>query len=74
MAQYPDTFELALTAADVRGAISRGKVASLLGVEGYDSLIWNPSHQLTRTPVPISSVTRSEVSHSTLDAAGADYE
>ena len=34
IARYPDTFQLALTAADVRGAHRRGRIASLLGMEG----------------------------------------
>ena len=33
------TFELALNAEDVKYAIMRGKIASLLGVEGYVWLI-----------------------------------
>ncbi|KAI0047473.1 hypothetical protein FA95DRAFT_1222815 [Auriscalpium vulgare] len=36
--KYRETFELTLTAADITSAISRGKVASLLGVEGGHQL------------------------------------
>ncbi|TCD62475.1 hypothetical protein EIP91_006823 [Steccherinum ochraceum] len=36
--QYPDTFELALTSRDIKSVISRGKIASLLGVEGGHQL------------------------------------
>jgi membrane dipeptidase len=35
---YPDVFELARTAADVRRIQSRGKIASLIGVEGGHSI------------------------------------
>jgi membrane dipeptidase len=34
MARYPDTFELALTPADVRRIHAEGKIASMIGVEG----------------------------------------
>ena len=34
MARYPDTFELALTSADVKRIRAEGKIASLIGVEG----------------------------------------
>ncbi|CDO69503.1 hypothetical protein BN946_scf184785.g8 [Trametes cinnabarina] len=36
--KYPDTFSLALGARDVKTAISRGRIASLLGVEGGHQL------------------------------------
>lgn len=32
--RYPDTFQLALTAADVRAARAKGRIASLIGMEG----------------------------------------
>lgn len=32
--RYPDAFQLALTAADVRAAKRRGRIASLIGIEG----------------------------------------
>ncbi len=32
--KYPDVFELALTAYDIESAFARGKIASLLGMEG----------------------------------------
>jgi len=35
---YPDHFELALTAADIRDIMARGKIASLMGVEGAHSM------------------------------------
>jgi membrane dipeptidase len=35
---YPDTFQLALTAADVSGAFAAGRIASLLGAEGGHSI------------------------------------
>lgn len=38
VATYPDTFELALTAADVRRIHGTGKVASLIGIEGGHSI------------------------------------
>src|SRR5690606_37642085 len=31
---YPDVFELALTASDMEGAFGRGRIASMLGMEG----------------------------------------
>jgi len=34
IAMYPDKFELALTAKDVRDAFKRGRIGSLLGMEG----------------------------------------
>src|SRR3954464_6873139 len=34
IARYPDTFELALTANDIERIHSKGKIASLIGVEG----------------------------------------
>ena len=34
IARYPDTFELARTAGDVRAIFARGKIASMLGMEG----------------------------------------
>src|SRR5438132_6413393 len=38
VARYPDAFELALTAADVERIHHRGKVASLIGMEGGHSI------------------------------------
>jgi len=38
LAQYPDTFELALTAADVERIHKKGKIASLIGMEGGHSV------------------------------------
>lgn len=38
MARYPDTFELALTAADVERIERSGKIASLIGMEGGHSI------------------------------------
>ncbi len=37
-ATYPDTFELALTAADVERVFAAGKIASLIGMEGGHSI------------------------------------
>ena len=37
-AAHPDVFELAETAADVRASASRGRIASLLGMEGGHSI------------------------------------
>ena len=34
MRKYPDTFELALTADDVERIFKKGKIASLIGMEG----------------------------------------
>ncbi|KAE9408614.1 hypothetical protein BT96DRAFT_953890 [Gymnopus androsaceus JB14] len=36
--KYPDTFQLALGTTDIKSAISHGKIASLLGVEGAHQL------------------------------------
>lgn len=36
--RYPDTFELALTAADVERIFAEGKIASLIGMEGGHSI------------------------------------
>jgi membrane dipeptidase len=36
--QYPETFELALTAADIKRIHQRGKIASLIGMEGGHSI------------------------------------
>jgi membrane dipeptidase len=36
--KYPETFELALTSADVTRAIQKGKIASLIGMEGGHSI------------------------------------
>ena len=38
IARYPDTFELALTAADVERIFTAGKIASLIGMEGGHSI------------------------------------
>lgn len=38
VAAHPDTFELATSAAQVRGAVGRGKIASLMGAEGGHSI------------------------------------
>ena len=38
MRKYPETFELALTAADVERIFKRGKIASLIGMEGGHSI------------------------------------
>jgi membrane dipeptidase len=38
MARYPETFELALTAADVERIHREGKIASLIGMEGGHSI------------------------------------
>ena len=36
--QYPETFQLALTANDVEDAFAAGKIASLIGMEGGHSI------------------------------------
>ena len=36
--QYPDNFEMAYTARDVRRIFDHGKIASLIGVEGGHSI------------------------------------
>ncbi|THH26679.1 hypothetical protein EUX98_g7513 [Antrodiella citrinella] len=36
--RYPNTFELSLTSKDVKSTISRGKIASLIGIEGAHQL------------------------------------
>ena len=38
MRKYPDTFELALTADDVERIFKKGKIASLIGMEGGHSI------------------------------------
>jgi membrane dipeptidase len=38
MRRYPETFELALTAADVERIFKQGKIASLIGMEGGHSI------------------------------------
>ena len=38
MRKYPDTFELALTAADVERIRAKGRIASLIGMEGGHSI------------------------------------
>jgi membrane dipeptidase len=38
MRKYPDTFELALTAADIERIFAKGKIASLIGMEGGHSI------------------------------------
>lgn len=38
VARYPETFQLALTAADAETAMKKGKVASLIGMEGGHSV------------------------------------
>jgi membrane dipeptidase len=38
MRKYPDTFELALTADDVERVFKKGKIASLIGMEGGHSI------------------------------------
>jgi membrane dipeptidase len=38
MQKYPDTFELALTADDVERVFKKGKIASLIGMEGGHSI------------------------------------
>jgi membrane dipeptidase len=38
MRRYPDTFELALTASDVERIFEKGKIASLIGMEGGHSI------------------------------------
>ena len=38
VARYPDTFELALTAADIERIHRQGKIASLIGMEGGHSI------------------------------------
>ncbi|MCL4787965.1 MAG: dipeptidase [Verrucomicrobia bacterium] len=42
-ALYPDTFELALTAADVERIHRKGKIASLIGMEGGHSINNSPA-------------------------------
>lgn len=50
IAKYPDTFELALTTADIRRIYHSGRIASLIGVEGGHSIENSLSvlHQLYR--------------------------
>jgi membrane dipeptidase len=38
IARYPDTFQMALNSADVETAIKRGRIASLIGMEGGHSI------------------------------------
>jgi membrane dipeptidase len=38
VARYPETFQMALTAADVEVAMKRGRIASLIGMEGGHSI------------------------------------
>jgi membrane dipeptidase len=38
VARYPETFSLARTAAEIEGAIKRGRIASLIGMEGGHSI------------------------------------
>jgi membrane dipeptidase len=38
VAQYPETFQLALTASDVEAAFKAGRIASLIGMEGGHSI------------------------------------
>ena len=38
MRKYPETFELALTADDVERILKKGKIASLIGMEGGHSI------------------------------------
>ena len=38
MRKYPETFELALTADDVERVFKKGKIASLIGMEGGHSI------------------------------------
>src|SRR5207244_4139956 len=38
VARYPDTFELALTAADIERIHRQGRIASLIGMEGGHSI------------------------------------
>ena len=38
MRKYPDTFELALTSADLQRVFKKGKIASLIGMEGGHSI------------------------------------
>lgn len=38
MRKYPDTFELALTASDIERIYAKGKIASLIGMEGGHSI------------------------------------
>ncbi|KAF9512152.1 hypothetical protein BS47DRAFT_1394442 [Hydnum rufescens UP504] len=47
--KYPDTFTFATGAADIRTAIRRGKIASLLGVEGGHQL----ENSLLSSPIPL---------------------
>jgi membrane dipeptidase len=38
VARYPDTFHMALTVADVEAAMKKGRIASLIGMEGGHSM------------------------------------
>lgn len=38
VARYPETFQMALTAADVEAAMKKGRIASLIGMEGGHSI------------------------------------
>ena len=38
VARYPDTFQMALTAADINAAIKKKRIASLIGMEGGHSI------------------------------------
>lgn len=38
VARYPDTFQMALTASDVEAAMKKGRIASLIGMEGGHSI------------------------------------
>lgn len=43
--QYPDTFELTLTAAAWRKAIKRGKIGGMIGIEGCADSKWHEYHE-----------------------------
>lgn len=38
IARYPDTFQMSLTASDVEAAMKKGRIASLIGMEGGHSI------------------------------------
>ncbi|HSU57181.1 MAG TPA: dipeptidase [Candidatus Dormibacteraeota bacterium] len=75
VARYPDTFELALTADDIERIHKKGKIASLIGIEGGHSIdnslaVLRMTYALGARYMTLTHIKNTEWADSATDKAG----